>query len=158
MKEMNTQEKVKYYLEKIKKDDKNGKKINAFLELRNEKELIEEAKEIDEKIKKGKAGRLAGKIIAVKANICVKGLHASCASKVLENFVAPYDASVIKKIKEEDGLIIGITNMDEFACGSSGETSAFGAVKNPQAIQLISGGSSSGSAACISADFCDIAL
>lgn len=155
---MNTKEKLQTYLERIKKDNKQGKKINAFLEVRDEKELIEEAKEIDEKIKKEKAGILAGKIIAVKANICVKGLHTSCASKVLENFISPYDATVVKKIKEEDGLIIGITNMDEFACGSSGETSAFGAVKNPQAIQLIPGGSSSGSAAAVSADFCDIAL
>lgn len=155
---MNTKEKLQIYLERIKKDDKNGKKINVFLEVRDEKELINEVREIDEKIKKGKAGMLAGKIIAVKANICVKGLHTSCASKVLENFISPYDATVVKKIKEEDGLIIGITNMDEFACGSSGETSAFGAVKNPQAIQLIPGGSSSGSAAAVSADFCDIAL
>jgi len=149
---MNTQQKLQKYLEKIKREDK---KINAFLQLADEKELIEEAKKIDSKKNKG---RLAGKIIAVKANINVLGLNASCASKVLENYKAPYDASVIKKIKQEDGLIIGITNCDEFACGSSGETSAFGPCQNPVVLGLIPGGSSSGSAASVAAGFCDMAL
>ena len=143
-------EKLKKYLARIKKQDK---KINSFLQLNPN--ALEEAKTIDKKSKKGK---LAGKIIAVKANINVKGLNVSCASKTLENYKSPYDAEVIKKIKAEDGLIIGITNMDEFACGGSGETSAFGPCKNPQANNLIPGGSSSGSAASVSADFCDMAL
>ncbi len=142
-------------LEKIKKDNKE---INAIIELRNEEELIKEAKDIDRKIKEGKAGKLAGKIICVKANICIEGLHPSCASKVLENFVSPYDATVIKKIKSEDGLILGYCNQDEFACGGSGETSAFGPTKNPVNKELIAGGSSSGSAASVAAGFCDIAL
>jgi len=150
-----TQQKLKGYLERIKR---KNKKLNIFLELKNEKELLEEAKIIDEKIKNNKAGKLAGKIIAVKANICVKNLNASCASKTLENFKAPYDATVIRKIKKEDGLIIGITNMDEFACGSSGETSAFGACQNPAVLGKIPGGSSSGSAAAVAAGFCDMAL
>lgn len=153
-----TVEKVKLYLKEIDKNDQKGKKINAFIELRTEKELVEEAKKIDEKIKNKKAGRLAGKIIAVKSNINVKGLHASCASKVLEDYKSTYDATVIEKIKNEDGLIIGMTNMDEFACGSSGETSAFGPTKNPVNLDLVPGGSSSGSAAAVSAGFCDIAL
>jgi len=151
-----TIEKLKIYLGAIEKDNLKGKKINAILQINPEAER--EAREIDEKIKKGKAGRLAGKIIAVKANINVKGLNASCASKTLENYKAGYDATVIEKIKKEDGLIIGITNMDEFACGSSGETSAFGACKNPAALDLIPGGSSSGSAASVAAGFCDLAL
>ena len=155
---MNTQEKLKRYLNEIEKNDKKGKKINALLQIKNEKELFEEAEKIDEKIKKRKAGKLAGKIIAVKSNINVTGLNASCASKTLENYKCTYDASVVKKIKEEDGLIIGMTNMDEFACGSSGETSAFGPTKNPKNLNLIPGGSSSGSAAAVSADFCDMAL
>lgn len=151
-----TEQKLKDYLKEIEKNDKKGKKINAFLQLNPN--ALNEAKQIDEKIKKGKAGKLAGKIIAVKANINVLGLNSSCASKTLENYKSPYDATVIEKIKKEDGLIIGITNMDEFACGGSGETSAFGPCKNPQALDLITGGSSSGSAAAVSADFCDMAL
>ncbi len=158
---MTTQQKLKDYLRVIEKDDqsgKGGKGINAFLQLNPH--ALKEAEEIDKKKKKGK---LDGKIIAVKANINVKGLNASCASKTLENYKAPYDATVISKIKDEGGLIIGITNMDEFACGSSGETSAFGPTKNPIITALgdkglITGGSSSGSAAAVAADFCDMAL
>ncbi|MBU2104246.1 MAG: Asp-tRNA(Asn)/Glu-tRNA(Gln) amidotransferase GatCAB subunit A, partial [Nanoarchaeota archaeon] len=112
----------------------------------------------DEKIKAGRAGKLTGNIIAIKANINVLGLTASCGSKVLENYKSTYDASVIKKIKEEDGLIIGMANCDEFACGWSGETSAFGPTKNPVNLELVAGGSSSGSAASVIAEFCDISL
>ena len=153
---VNTQKKLKKYLSEIGKNDKQGKKINAFLQLNAL--ALEEAKKIDDKVNSGKAGKLAGMILAIKANINVKDLNASCASKTLENYKATYDADVIKKIKKEDGLIIGITNMDEFACGSSGETSAFGPTKNPQNLELIPGGSSSGSAAAVSADFCDASL
>ncbi len=153
-----TLQKLQNYLKEIEKNDKNGKKINAFLELRNEKDLIAEAKIIDEKIKNKTAGRLAGKIIGIKANINVLGLHASCASKCLENYKSPYDAFVVEKIKKQDGLIIGMLNMDEFASGSSGETSAFGPTKNPVALGKITGGSSSGPAAAVAGNFCDMAL
>ena len=149
-------EKLKKYLKEIEKNDKKGKKINAFLQLNPN--ALEEAGEIDKKIKSGNAGKLAGKIIAVKANINVKGLNASCASKTLENYKCPYDATVIKRIKDEDGVIIGMANMDEFACGWSGETSAFGPVRNPNNLNLVAGGSSSGSAAAVSTGFCDMAL
>ncbi len=152
---MKTTEKLKKYLEKIKKQDKE---INSFIELRDEKELMKEAEEIDKKISSGKAGKLAGKIIGVKANINVLGMTASCASKVLENYKSTYDAIAIKKIKDEDGLIIGMCNMDEFACGASGETSAFGPTKNPINKKFITGGTSSGSAAAVAAGFCDVAL
>lgn len=147
---MTTLSSLQKYLSKIKKEDG---KINSFLQLNPD--AVAEAKKIDAKKQKGK---LAGKIIAVKANINVKGLNASCASKTLENYRATYDADVIKKIKDEDGLIIGMTNMDEFASGSSGETSAFGPTRNPRNASLIPGGSSSGSAAAVSAEFCDMAL
>jgi len=153
---MTTVDKLKKYLAEIEKNDKSGKKINAFLYLNPN--VLEEAKSIDEKIKSGKAGKLAGKIIAVKSCINVRGLIASCASKTLENYKATYDATVIKKIKEEDGLIIGMTNCDEFACGSSGETSAFGPTKNPINLELVPGGSSSGSAVSVAGNFCDMAL
>lgn len=155
---MTTLSKLQGYLAEIKKNDQHGKKINSFIHVRDEKELLKEAEEIDKKIKSGKAGRLAGKIIAVKSNINVKGEIASCASKTLEDYKSPYDATVIEKIKKEDGLIIGMANMDEFACGSSGETSAFGAIKNPRNLELIPGGSSSGSVASVAAGFCDMSL
>ena len=150
---VSVQQKLKKYLSEIEKNDKQGKKINAFLQINPF--AIEEAKEIDKKKKKGK---LAGMIVAVKSNINVLGLNASCGSKVLEDYKATYDADVIEKIKQEDGLIIGMTNMDEFACGSSGETSAFGPTKNPENLELIPGGSSSGSAAAVSIGFCDVSL
>ncbi|VVB82800.1 Amidase [uncultured archaeon] len=153
---MNTQERLQIYLNEIERNNKTGNKINAILEINPN--VMEESKLIDDKIKKKKAGKLAGKIIAVKSNINVLGLHASCGSKVLENYKSPYDAEVIKKIKDEDGLIIGMANCDEFACGWSGETSAFGATNNPRALGYVSGGSSSGSCASVSADFCDMSL
>jgi aspartyl-tRNA(Asn)/glutamyl-tRNA(Gln) amidotransferase subunit A len=147
---------VEKYLKEIEKNNKKGKKINAILQI-NPK-AIREAEQVDEKIKKGRAGKLAGKVIAIKANINVKGLNASCASKTLENYKAGYDAGVVEKIKKEDGVIVGIANMDEFACGSSGETSAFGPTRNPKALGKIPGGSSSGSAAAVASGFCDLAL
>jgi len=152
---MTTVENLKKYLDKIKKENK---KINAILEIRDEKELLKEAEEIDKKIKNKTQGKLAGKIIIIKANLCVKGLKTSCASKALENYVAPYDAEVVSKVKKEDGLIIGTGNMDEFASGTSGETSAFGPCQNPILPGFIPGGSSSGPAASVAAGFCDIAL
>ena len=153
---VNTQQKLQKYLSEIEKNNKKGNKINAFLQLNPS--AFEEAQEIDNKIKNKKAGKLAGQIISVKANINIKGLNISCGSKTLENYKATYDADVIKKIKYEDGLIIGITNMDEFACGASGETSAFGPTRNPKNLELIPGGSSSGSVASVSAEMCDISL
>jgi len=150
---MSTLTKLQSYLNEIEKNDKKGKKINAFLHLNPY--ALEEAKKIDAKTKKGK---LAGKIIALKSNINSFGMIANCGSKTLEDYESTYDATVIKKIKEEDGLIIGMANMDEFACGWSGETSAYGATNNPKALGLVAGGSSSGSCASVSAGFCDLAL
>lgn len=97
-------------------------------------------------------------MIAIKSNINVEGFTVSAGSKTLENYVSGYDATVIKRIKNEDGIIIGMTNMDEFACGSSTETSYYGPTDNPSAPGYIPGGSSGGSAAAIAADMCDIAL
>lgn len=150
---LTARENIKQFLDKIKKQDK---RINSFLQL-NDHALLE-TKEVDSNLKKGKAGRLAGLAIAVKANINVRGMNISAASKTLENYKAGYEATVIRKIREEGGIVIGITNMDEFACGSSGETSAFGATRNPAALGRIPGGTSSGSAAAVAAGFCDLAL
>jgi len=147
---MKVYDKVKVYLDKIKKE--NGK-INAILHI-NENAL-DEAKEIDMKDKKG---RLYGYVFVIKSNINVKGQIVNCGSKVLENYYGTYDATVIEKIKKEDGVIIGMANMDEFASGGSGEHSAFGATKSPKALSRVAGGSSSGSAAAVSAGFCDVAL
>ncbi len=132
------------------------KDLNIFLKL-NEN-AIEQAKEIDKQIKNKNAGKLAGLCFAVKSNISVKELETNCASKVLENYVSPYNATVINKLLEEDAILLGMTNMDEFACGASGETSAFSPTKNPRNTELIPGGSSSGSAAAIAAELCDFAL
>jgi len=125
----------------IKKKDKE---INSFIEI-NENA-------------KNSGGKLSDMSIAVKSNICVDGMLTTCASKTLENFRAPYDADVIKKIKKGGAAIIGMTNMDEFAAGSSGETSYFKPTQNPAALGRVPGGSSSGSAAAVAAGFCDVAL
>ncbi len=150
MKIESVEKKVKEYLDKIEKENR---KLNAFLHL-NEN-VLNEAREIDKKAKKG---RLYGYVFGIKSNINVKGMICNCASKTLENYKSGYDASVVRKIREEDGVIIGMLNMDEFACGSSGESSAFGACGNPAAPGKISGGSSSGSAAAVAAGFCDVSL
>ncbi len=127
-------------------------RINAFVTL-VEEEAIKKAIKIDEKVSEGKPlGRLAGVAVAVKDSICTKGIHTTCSSRMLENFVPPYDAAVIERVKREDGIIIGKTNMDEFAMGSSTETSYFGPTHNPWNLSMVPGGSSGGSAAAIAAD------
>jgi aspartyl-tRNA(Asn)/glutamyl-tRNA(Gln) amidotransferase subunit A len=145
---------VKRFLEKIKKEDKGKNGINAFLYLNPE--ILKEAKALDNK--KGKPGKLFGKVFGIKSAINVNGMICNAASKTLENYKSGYDATVIEKIKGEDGLIIGMCNCDEFCSGSSGENSAFGPTRNPRAEEKIPGGSSSGSAAAVSAGFCDIAI
>ncbi len=137
-------------------EDKNTD-LNIFLSLNNE--AIELAKEIDARIKKGgDVGKLAGLCFAVKSCISVKGMETNCASKVLEGYVSPFNASVINKLLAEDAIVIGMANMDEFACGWSGETSAFGPTKNPRNFELVAGGSSSGSTAAVAAGMCDFSL
>ncbi|MFH0711722.1 MAG: amidase family protein [archaeon] len=132
------------------------KDLNIFLKL-NEN-AIEQAKEIDKRIKNKTAGKLAGLCFAVKSNISVKEIETNCASKVLEGYISPYNATVINKLLAEDAILLGMLNMDEFACGSSGETSAFGPTKNPENPELIPGGSSSGSASAVAAELCDFTL
>lgn len=142
----------------IKVIDENNEEINAFLEL-NKENALKQAKAIDEKIANGKkVGSLAGLVFGVKANINVEDLIVSAASKTLENYIGSYNASVVEKIIAEDGIIIGLLNMDEFAAGSSTETSYFRPTQNPAAIGRIPGGSSGGSAAAIAAKMCDISI
>ena len=133
-----------------------SKDLNIFLELNED--AIEQAKEIDKKIKNKTAGKLAGLCFAIKANISAKHMTISCASKTLENYTGPFNATVINKLLAEDAILLGILNMDEFACGASGETSAFGPCKNPTNPDLIPGGSSSGPAAAIAANLADFTL
>jgi len=147
---MNIESKVRQYLANIEKDNK---RINAVLEVNPN--ALEEARATDAKKNKG---RLYGKVIVVKSNINVKGLTASCASRTLEDYKASFDATVVEKIKAEDGLIIGMANCDEFASGTSGENSAFGPTENPRVKGHVAGGSSSGSVAAVAAGFCDMAL
>lgn len=144
---------IKNFMNRIRKENP---KLNILLHL-NENAL-QEAKEIDKWIKKGKAGKLAGLGVLIKSNINVKGLICNCASKTLENYKSTYDATVIKKLKDEGAIILGMVNMDEFACGSSGENSAFGVCRNPAVFDRIPGGSSSGSAASVAAGLCDFSL
>lgn len=133
-------------------------KINAFLEIKEE-EAVAAAEKVDAKINKGKkVGKLAGLTIGVKSNINIEDFIISAASKTLENYIGSYNATVIKRIIEEDGIILGTTNMDEFAAGSSTETSYFGVTDNPAAPGRIPGGSSGGSAAAVAAEMCDLSL
>src|SRR6185437_8823831 len=129
------------------------KNLNVFLEV-FENEALERAVLIDSKIAGGTAGKLAGMIIAVKDNICYKGHKVSNSSKILEGFESVYSATVIERLLAEDAIIIGRTNCDEFAMGSSNENSAYGPVKNPLNEKLVPGGSSGGSAAAVAAGFC----
>lgn len=142
----------------IKKIEEVEPEINAFITL-NKEEALKEAERIDEKIKNNEElGLLAGLPIGIKDNIATKNLRTTCASKILENFIPPYNATVIEKIKANDGIVIGKTNLDEFAMGGSTETSYFGPTKNPINKNMVPGGSSGGSAAAVGANEVPLAL
>jgi aspartyl-tRNA(Asn)/glutamyl-tRNA(Gln) amidotransferase subunit A len=142
-------------LEQVKKKDKQ---VHAYLTL-TEDLALEQAKKVDEKIKnREEIGILEGIPVAIKDNILVEGVKCTTASKILENYIAPYEATVIKKLKKAGAVIIGKTNLDEFAMGSSTENSAFGPTRNPHDLERVPGGSSGGSAAAVAADECIYAL
>ena len=133
------------------------KHLTIFLETFNESAL-KQADLVDAKIKAGTAGRLAGVIIALKDNICYKNHKVSSASKILENFTSLYSSTVVERLLAQDAIIIGRTNCDEFAMGSSNENSAFGKVLNPVNEKTVPGGSSGGSAAAVAANLVHVAL
>lgn len=127
------------------------KEIHAFISI-DEEGALRQAEEVQKKIEKGEqTGPLAGVPVAIKDNICTLGIKTTCASRILHNFVPTYDAHVIKSLKDAGAIIIGKTNMDEFAMGSTTETSAFGVTKNPANQDHVPGGSSGGSCAAVAA-------
>ena len=146
---------VKAFLDNIEKEDE---KIKAYITVCKE-EALKKADEVQAMFDGGKEmGPLAGIPIAIKDNICTKGVRTTCASKMLENFIPPYDASVMKKIEEANAIILGKTNMDEFAMGGSTENSAFFITKNPVNLDKVPGGSSGGSAAAVAGKMAPISL
>ncbi|PJB98690.1 MAG: Asp-tRNA(Asn)/Glu-tRNA(Gln) amidotransferase GatCAB subunit A [Candidatus Nealsonbacteria bacterium CG_4_9_14_0_8_um_filter_36_17] len=154
-KEFSALELCQAYLDKIKKEDK---KVSAFLTI-NEDFALSQAKKIDDIISTSRGiPLLAGIPCAIKDNILVEGIRCTAASKILENYIAPYDATVIKKLKSEGCVILGKTNLDEFAMGSSTENSAFGPTRNPYDLTRVPGGSSGGSAAAVAGNLCVYAL
>lgn len=144
---------VEYHLEAIQQYQDH----NIFLEV-FQADARSRATVVDEKIKRGTAGRLAGAIIGLKDNIVYKDHISSAASKILEGFTSVYSATVVERLLAEDAIIIGRLNCDEFAMGSANENSAYGPVKNPLDPSKVPGGSSGGSAAAVAANLCQVAL
>lgn len=134
-----------------------NKDLNVFITL-FDKEATEQAKEIDYKIKTGKAGKLAGCVLSVKDIIAVKDKPLTCGSKILGDFISRYDATAVERLKKEDAIIIGKVNCDEFAMGSSNENSFFGPVKNPYDKSRVPGGSSGASAVSVATGMCNVSL
>ena len=148
-KEFSSVELTESVLNRIKK---RNQEINAYLTI-SEELALSQAKRTDNKIKnKEEISILEGIPLAVKDAILVDGIRCTSASKILENYVAPYDATVIKKLRKAGAIFVGKTNLDEFTMGASGENSAFGPTKNPHDLERVPGGSSSGSAAAVADD------
>lgn len=151
--ELSLRENVASFLQKIS----GNSHLNAFNQVFG-KEAIQQAEIIQRKIKDGRHGKLAGLVIAVKDVLHLKEHLTTCSSNILKNFTSIYTATAVQKLIDEDAIIIGKTNCDEFAMGSSNENSAFGFVRNPVDTERVPGGSSGGSAAAVAAALCDAAL
>ncbi len=148
--EITSEELTRAVLERIeKKDDAIGAYLTVCADL-----AMEQAREADKTIARGDAKPLTGIPLAIKDLICTKGIRTTCASRILENFVPPFDAFIMKKLNGQNAVMVGKTNMDEFAMGSSNEHSAFKPARNPWDLERIPGGSSGGSAAAVAADMC----
>lgn len=153
-KKLSSVELTKQYLARIEKADAQ---IGSYITVCPDDALAAAGK-ADERIAKGEATLLTGIPVGIKDNICTEGITTTCASKMLYNFVPPYDATVTKRLKNEGAVILGKLNMDEFAMGSSTESSYFKKTKNPYDLTRVPGGSSGGSAASVSADLAPYAL
>jgi aspartyl-tRNA(Asn)/glutamyl-tRNA(Gln) amidotransferase subunit A len=152
-KQISSEELTRTYLDRCKKY--NGD-LNCFITI-NEDEALTQAKLADEKRATGNSNSLTGIPIAQKDIFCTNGIKTSCGSKMLDNFIAPYDATVVEKMNATGFVMLGKTNMDEFAMGSSNETSFYGPVKNPWNSEYVPGGSSGGSASAVAARLCPVA-
>lgn len=146
-KKISSVELTQFFLDRIQRFDKD---INSFITVTAE-QALQDAKLADDLRAQGKAGRLTGIPIAQKDIFCTYGIKTTCASKMLENFISPYDATSVIQLKNAGTVLLGKTNMDEFAMGSSNENSYFGPVKNPWDLKRVPGGSSGGSAAAVAA-------
>lgn len=152
-KELSSVELSQYFLQRIKRFDGE---LNSVITL-DEEGALKAAQRADEKIHAGKTGLLTGIPLLHKDIFCTKGLRTSCGSKMLDNFIAPYNATAVEKLAESGVVMLGKTNMDEFAMGSSNETSFYGGVKNPWDLNTVPGGSSGGSASAVAARLAPIA-
>ena len=153
-KEISAVELTEQYLDRIENSDKE---INSYITVCKENALAD-AKKAQEVIDSGNSGAFTGLPISVKDNICTLGVKTTCASHMLDDFIPPYNATVMEKLKKDNIVMLGKTNMDEFAMGGSSQTSYFGGVKNPYDLTRVTGGSSGGAAASVSADLCVAAL
>ncbi len=144
---------IETYLARIE----NKKRLNAFLSVFTDKALSH-ARTVDKKIAAGNAGKLAGMVVAVKDVLCMKDEVVTCGSKILQNFTSLYDATAVQRLQDEDAVVVGKTNMDEFAMGSSTENSAYGPVLNPVDETKVPGGSSGGSCVAVAAGMSHTAL
>lgn len=141
----------------LKQIEETNKRLDAVLTVCTESARLE-ALEADKRLKNGERGELLGIPFLCKDNIMTKGIRTTAASLILENYIAPYDATVIKKLKAAGAILLGKTNLDEFAHGASTENSAYGPTHNPWGLDLVAGGSSGGSAAAVAADMCIFAI